>query len=97
MRRVSLLLVCALAVTACAPAQGEVTDTSYRPGWTETTSRCDPTQPARCTPQVEHYSETYRLRLDDGTDTGWRTVTAHEYRLCTTGTHYPDCTQGGAR
>lgn len=96
MRQLTLLTICALTLTACAPTEGEVTNTSYRPGWTETTIRCDPAQPARCTPRVEHYSQTYRLRLDNGTDTGWRTVTEHDYQQCPTGAHYPDCTQAGA-
>lgn len=87
--------VVVLVATGCAPAAGEVTDTSHRPAWTETTHRCD-TGSSGCVPQVTHYSDTYRLRLDDGQDSGWRTVTHTEYQQCPIGATFPDCTQGDA-
>lgn len=94
MRQLTLTVLAVVLVAGCAPTQGKVINSSHRPGWTETTQRCDPDHPDQCTPQVQHYSETYRLRLDDGTDTGWRTVTKAEYQQCDTGDHYPDCAQG---
>lgn len=94
--------------TGCAPQQGQVIDRSYTPAWTESTTECitttgpnrtgTPRTTRRCTPRTTHHSEQHRLQLKDGDDTGWRTVTAYEYRQCTTGTHYPDCTRlGGQR
>lgn len=53
----------------------------------------------RCSPvRVEHPAR-YRLFLDNGHDSGWRTVPADEYRRCPPpNSHYPGCTlTGGPR
>lgn len=89
-------VVVVLVVAGCAPAAGEVTDTSHRPAWTETSHRCD-TGSSGCVPQVTHYSDTYKLRLRDGQDHGWRTVTHTEYQQCPIGAHFPTCTEEDSR
>lgn len=38
-------------------------------------------------------SSTWLLKLDDGDQAGWRTVSESEYTACLPGDRYPDCTK----
>jgi hypothetical protein len=97
-RIVAVVAAGVLAVVGCAPESGEVVGRDYSPAWMSTTTQCTTSGRVQvCSPQVIHYPESWNLRLDDGQDTGWVSVTDDEYDRCHVGDHYPDCAQGVRR
>lgn len=44
-----------------------------------------------CYQAYHEWPETWSLKLDDGDQAGWRTVTESEYTACPPGDRYPDC------
>lgn len=87
------LAATALALcAACAPTAGTVTDRDYSPAWSSPCTECYGTGQARyCYQAYREWPETWSLKIDDGDQAGWRTVTESEYTACLPGDRYPDC------
>ena len=80
--------------TACTPKTGTVTDRDYSPAWSSPYTECYGTGQARyCYQAYREWPETWLLKLDDGDQAGWRTVSESEYTACLPGDRYPDCTK----
>lgn len=118
MKRIVLSLLAVLALTACAPDQGDIVKKKYEPAhtWYSTeyeyrteTYSCPKTQTTTvngktttrtytgtCTRQVQtgshqvpHYEpERFRLKIDDGGDTGWVSVPERTYDRAKVGDYY---------
>lgn len=89
LRRILGLLAAtaALAVSSCSTVDhGKVLEREHNPMWCSTTL-----QPAGkgLIPITTCYPENWELRLDDGKDTGWHTVSHDEYERYQVGDTYP--------
>ncbi|QOF39304.1 Uncharacterised protein [Mycobacteroides abscessus subsp. abscessus] len=105
---IAIALVCALTACGNGPAEGKVVDTEYSPAWTQYvpgtpgSTTCSGSPP-RCNtypgtpPQWIPHSESWRLRLDNGKEIGWREVSLEEYEACSRDEHYPECAKGETR
>lgn len=92
---VVLLTALALLGGCGTPARGTVVGRDHTDAWPEMYSYCFGTQPgAQCWTNVRWWPETWLIELDDGQDSGWRTVTQAEHDACPPGTTWPDCAQG---
>lgn len=87
------LAATALALcAACTPRTGTVTDRDYSPAWSMPYTECYGTGQARyCYQAYREWPETWSLKIDDGDQAGWRTVSESEYATCLPGDRYPDC------
>lgn len=91
----AVLLTALFLLGGCGtPGRGTVTGRSHSDAWPEMYSYCFGTQGAQCWTDVRWWPETWLIRLDDGHDQGWRTVTRAEYDACPPGTTWPDCAHG---
>lgn len=105
---IAVALACVLTAYGNGPAEGKVVDTEYSPAWTQYvpgipgTTTCSG-NPPRCSrspgtpPQFIPHPESWRLRLDNGKEIGWREVSLEEYEGCSRDEHYPECAKGGVR
>lgn len=93
---ICLTIVIAALVSCAAPRSGRVADAKYTRAWTEihqpVCSGGSGTTPRSCTPMwVEMHPDSWRLRLMNGDEDGWRSVTQLEYERCNLEEHYPEC------
>lgn len=104
----SLVLMPVLAACGNGPAEGKVVDTEYTPAWIQympgSPGRTTCTgNPPRCNtspgtpPQFIPYPDSWRLRLDNGEERGWREVSREEYAACSRDEHFPECAKGESR
>ena len=95
---VVLLTALALLGGCGTPGRGTVVGRDHTDAWPEMYSYCFGTQPgAQCWTAVRWWPETWSIELDDGHDSGWRTVTRAEHDACPPGTTWPDCARTPGR
>lgn len=96
---VAATAVAALALVACAPDHGTVEDRQHSPAhyhdWTSFQCIAHDKN-GICTASIPVYHHDYvpeqwQLKLNDGKDTGWHTVTRDAYQHCPVDSTYPDC------
>lgn len=98
--RGAILVACLVALVllgGCGtPDRGTVTGRAHGAARPEAYVQCDGVvrNGGYCRTETRWWHETWSLYLDDGRDSGWRTVTRSEYDACPPGTTWPDCTQG---
>lgn len=96
---VGMLAAAALTLVACAPDHGTVEDrrdiAAHYHDWTSWQCIVHNKQGA-CTVNMpvhhhDYVAEQWQLKLNDGKDTGWHTVTQDSYEHCPVDSTYPAC------
>lgn len=99
----TILVVCLVALVllgGCGtPARGTVVGRAHGAARPEAYVQCDGVvrNGGYCRTETRWWHETWSLYLDDGRDSGWRTVTRAEYDACPPGTTWPDCARTPGR
>ena len=85
----------ATAQAQCAagapPARTDPEPDNTPPGSSPCTECYGTGQARYCYQAYREWPETWSLKIDDGDQAGWRTVTESEYTACLPGDRYPDC------
>lgn len=110
MRRLTVLLILAVALVGCsrAPAEGTVTGAQHHAAWmqwiagTSGTTTCSGTPPTcRSTPGVPghfmFWPERWEIEITNGDEHGWTDVGQDVFNHCPNGSRYPNCYSGGRR